>query len=101
LSGFGEISGEVFYDLNQDGERQAGEQAARGVFVYLDGRYERVTDNLGRYTFRNVRAGEHSVSLAVEDLALPWGLDDETPRAVGVSVRGNSVVDFALTRINE
>ena len=100
-SGFGEVSGEVFYDLNRDGERQAGERAASGVFVYLDGRYERVTDNQGRYTFRNVPAGAHTVSIAVEDLALPWGLEDETPRPVDVSVRQDSVVDFALTRINE
>lgn len=100
-SGFGEISGEVFYDMNRDGERQAGERAASGVFVYLDGRYESVTDNLGRYTFRNVPAGDHKVSVAVEDLALPWGLDDETPRAVGVTVRQSSMLDFALTRINE
>ena len=100
-SGFGEVSGEVFYDRNRDGERQAGERAASGVFVYLDGRYERVTDNQGRYTFRNVPAGTHTVSVAVEDLALPWGLEDETPRSVEVSVRQDSSVDFALTRINE
>ena len=91
----------MFYDRNRDGKRQAGERAASGVFVYLDGRYERVTDNLGRYTFRNVPAGTHTVSVAVEDLALPWGLEDETPRSVEVSVRQDSAVDFALTRINE
>ena len=100
-SGFGEVSGEVFYDGNRDGERQAGERPASGVFVYLDGRYERVTDREGRYTFRSVPAGEHSVSVAMEDLPLPWGLEDETPQTVVVTVRQNSAVDFALTRINE
>jgi len=100
-SGYGEISGEVYYDANRDGERQAGERPARRVFVYLDGRYERVTDHEGRFSFSTVPAGEHSVSLAIEDLPLPWGLDDEAPQPLLVSVRGNSVVDFALTRINE
>jgi hypothetical protein len=100
-SGYGEVSGEVFYDANRDGERQAGERPASGVFVYLDGRYERVTDNEGHYTFSTVPAGEHSVTLAIEDLPLPWGLEDESPQPVVVPVRQNSAVNFALTRINE
>lgn len=100
-SGYGEVSGEVFYDDNRDGVRQAGERAASGVFVYLDSSYERVTDNEGRYTFNAVPAGKHRVSVAVEDLPLPWGLDDETPQAVSVAVREGSVVNFALTRIIE
>jgi len=100
-SGYGEVSGEVFYDDNRDGVRQAGERAASGVFVYLDSRYERVTDNEGRYTFDAVPAGEHTVSVAVEDLPLPWGHDDESPRKVLVSVRETSVANVALTRIIE
>jgi hypothetical protein len=100
-SGYGEVSGVVFYDDNRDGVRQAGERAASGIFVYLDGRYERVTDNEGRYTFNAVPAGEHMASIAVEDLPLPWGLEDETPRPLSVAVRGTTEVDFALTRIIE
>ena len=91
----------MFFDSNRDGERQAGEQVASGIFVYLDGRYERVTDKQGRFTFSTVPSGEHTVAIAVEDLPLPWGLEDETPRSVIVSVRQNSVVNFALTRIIE
>jgi len=98
-AGYGEVTGEVFYDDNRDGIRQAGERAASGVFVYLDRRYERVTDNEGRYTFSMVPAGEHAVSIAVEDLPLPWGLDDDTPQTVPVAVREAAVVNFALTRI--
>ena len=98
-SGYGEIRGEVFFDANRDGVRQAGERPASGVFVYLDRRYERVTDSEGRYTFNTVPAGEHAVSIAVEDLPLPWGLDDDSPRTVSVAVREDTVVNFALTRI--
>ena len=79
--------------------RQAGERAASGIFVYLDSRYERVTDNEGRYSFTAVQAGEHAVSIAVEDLPLPWVLEDDTPRPVTVTVRGVAEVDFSLTRI--
>jgi hypothetical protein len=98
-SGYGEVRGEVFFDANRDGVRQAGERPASGVFVYLDRRYERVTDSDGRYTFNTVPAGEHTVSIAVEDLPLPWGLDDDSPRTVSVAVREDSVVNIALTRI--
>jgi len=98
-SGYGEVRGEVYYDDNRDGVRQAGERAASGVFVYLDNRYERVTDNEGRYSFSTVQAGEHAVSIAVEDLPLPWGLEDDVPQPVVVTVRGVADVNFALTRI--
>ena len=100
-SGYGEVSGVVFFDENGDGKRQAGERAASGVFVYLDRRYQAVTDREGRYVFDPVSAGAHDVILAQEDLPLPWGLLDETPRPVEVSVRGSTVLDFGLRRLNE
>jgi hypothetical protein len=100
-SGFGEVTGVVFFDENGDGRRQAGERAAAGVFVYLDRRYQAVTDRDGRYVFDPVPAGSHDVILALEDLPLPWGLLDETPRPVQVEVRGTTVLDFGLRRLNE
>jgi len=100
-SGYGEVTGVVFFDENGDGERQAGERAAPGVFVYLDRRYQSVTDRDGRYVFDPVPAGAHDVTLAQEDLPLPWGLLDETPRAVSVNVRSTTELDFGLRRLNE
>jgi hypothetical protein len=100
-SGYGEVTGVVFFDENGDGRRQAGERAAAGVFVYLDRRYQTVTDRDGRYVFNPVPAGAHDVILAQEDLPLPWGLLDETPRPVQVDVRGSAVLDFGLRRLNE
>jgi hypothetical protein len=98
--GYGEISGVVFYDANADGVRQAGEAVASGVYVYLDRRYEAVTDKQGRYTFDPVASGSHEVTLALEDLPLPWGLLDEAPRRVSVTVRQRSEVDFSLQQLN-
>jgi hypothetical protein len=46
-----------------------------------------------------VQAGEHEVSIAVEDLPLPWGLEDDRPQPVTVTVRGVADIDFTLTRI--
>jgi len=98
--GYGEVSGVVYYDANADGARQAGEAVASGIYVYLDRRYEAVTDNQGRYTFAPVASGPHEVTLALEDLPLPWGLLDETPDRVNVGVRQRSEVDFALQQID-
>lgn len=99
--GFGEIRGVVFFDENRDGQRQAGERTASGIFVYLDGRTPRVTDNDGAFFFAPVPAGEHTLSIAVEDLPLPWGLDDETPQPVYVKPREEAVLEFALTSLTE
>jgi len=99
--GYGEIGGQVFYDANGDGVRQAGEAIAKGIVVYLDRRYETVTDNQGRFTFTPVVTGPHELSLAVEDLPLPWGLLDETPRTVSITIRDRGEVNFPLQQINQ
>ena len=100
-SGFGTIRGQVFFDNNRDGVRQAGERAASGIFVYLDGRHERLTDADGSFEFTPVAAGKHTLSLPVEDLPLPWGLDDERPIPLNVPVRGTREVQIGLTRLDE
>ncbi len=99
--GFGKIVGTVFFDGNGDGIRQAGERVAAGVFVYLDRRHQAVTDRDGRYEFESVTSGKHNVTLAQEDLPLPWGLLDEAPLEVQVGVRQSSTVDFGLRKITE
>ena len=99
--GFGRVAGTVFFDANGDGLRQAGERAAAGVFVYLDRRYQAVTDRDGRYEFESVPSGAHDVTLAQEDLPLPWGLLDERPVKVQVEVRESSTVDFGLREMTE
>jgi hypothetical protein len=71
------------------------------VFVYLDRRYQAVTDHDGRYEFESVPSGSHDVTLAQEDLPLPWGLLDEAPLRVQVGVRQTSSVDFGLRKITE
>jgi hypothetical protein len=99
--GYGDITGLVFYDGNGDGIRQAGEPVAKDVVVYLDKRYVATTDSDGRYRFEHIPAGEHDLTLALEDLPLPWGLLDDAPRQVNVEIRTDSEVNFALRRIDQ
>jgi hypothetical protein len=100
-TGYGAVTGEVFFDENRDGVRQAGESAAAGVYVYLDRRYQQVTDRDGRFVFDPVLTGDHSLSIAQEDLPLPWGLDDERPKAVQIAVRERRFIQIPLVRSDE
>ena len=96
-AGSGILTGQVFFDENRDGIRQPSEEAAVGVTVLLDGRYETRTDPSGFYTFLPVPTGDHEVIVLVEELPLPWGLDDDTPRRARVSYRATARIDFPMT----
>jgi hypothetical protein len=100
-TGYGNVTGVVFFDENRDGVRQAGERAAAGVYVYLDRRYQKSTDRDGRFDFTPVPVGQHTISIALEDLPLPWGLDDEGPRPVSVDIRARTSVSIPLVRFDE
>jgi hypothetical protein len=99
-AGSGTLSGQVFFDENRDGIRQPSEEAAVGATVLLDGRYETRTDPTGFYSFQPVPAGEHEVIVLIDQLPLPWGLVDDTPRTARVSYRATATVNFPLTVIN-
>ena len=99
--GYGRLAGTVFFDDNGDGRRQAGERVAAGVFVYLDDRYQAITDGDGFYKFESVSSGRHAMTLAEEDLPLPWGLLNESVKQVRVNVRKTVTLDFALQQITE
>ena len=53
-----------------------------------------------RVEFWPVAGGDHVISIRVEDVPLPWGLEDETPRRINVPVRGRVTVDFGLVRLD-
>lgn len=97
--GSGRIVGWVFLDENNDGVRQASERPAAGVIVYLDGRYSTTTDSEGRFEFVPVPTGDHTLRMSVENVPLPWGLLDESPRRIDVPLRDAATVEVPLSRI--
>ncbi len=99
--GTGTISGVLFFDENADGRQSANEEGVPGIVVFLDGRGATQTDRDGRFEIFPVATGEHMVSIALEDVPLPWGLDDEAPQTVQVSVRREEQVAFPLVRLNQ
>jgi hypothetical protein len=98
-SGTGRVLGSIYLDENGDGQRQPFERGVPGVVVILDGRQTQVSDREGRFTFPLVPTGRRSITVTLDRVPLPWGLADESPRAVEVPVRGDSRIDIGLDRV--
>ncbi len=98
--GNGRISGTVFLDENRNGIQEPDEPGVPNVTVYLDRGYSIETDGKGRYEFWPVPAGEHQLAVTLDNVPLPWGLDDEAPRTLEIGARETERLDFPLTQQN-
>ena len=99
--GRGRVVGRVFLDENRNGNFDLGERALSNIIVYLDGRHSTETGPKGGFEFWPVAAGKHSLTMALVDVPLPWGLTDEDPQRIDVLNRGETELNFALIRLNE
>ncbi|MFZ1385878.1 MAG: SdrD B-like domain-containing protein [Thiolinea sp.] len=97
LAGAGSTSGYVFFDNNQDGQRQADEIGVPEVEVYLDGGYSVRTDKNGYYEFMRVATGKHTLTLNLDTVPLPWSVKEES-LSVDISLRGQVTANLALTK---
>ena len=85
------IGDQVWYDLDRDGSRQAGEPGAAATVSLLSGEGEvarTTTDSQGRYLFNDLKAGRYQVSFS--DLPPHRAF---TVRGVGVDPATDSDVD--------
>ncbi len=76
-----EISGIIFNDLNGDGKYELTDVGVRKVKMMLEDGAVARSNNLGVYSFPNVTAGEHTVSLVLTTLPdgyLPWDVPKKT-----------------------
>lgn len=99
--GRGRIVGRVFLDENMNGYFDQNEKALANITVYLDGRHAIETGSKGEFAFWPVSAGNHYLTIALQDVPLPWTLEDDPPRKVVVPIRGQVEARFALVRLNE
>lgn len=99
--GQGRITGAVFLDQNRNGIQEPDEAGVANVTVYLDRGYSVTTDTRGRFEFWPVPAGDHTLQVALDNVPLPWGLTDESPRQVKVVPRDTARLDYGLTKLNE
>lgn len=95
----GKIKGIVFFDENRDGIRQHNEKLAKDVRIILDGKFEVLTDHEGEYEYLPVYVGMHSIEIVIEDLPLPWTLEDESSISIRVDNRKTTKTNFALIKI--
>jgi hypothetical protein len=88
------ICGTVYFDENENGQMDNGEQGIPGIQVDLSNGWHRVTDANGNYCFYPVPNGDYTVTVIVPD-----GYSLTTAESIDVTIAGASVgdVDFGLT----
>jgi hypothetical protein len=99
--GQGRIAGTVFLDTNRNGIQEPDEAGLANVSVYLDRGFSVTTDARGHFQFWPVPAGDHTLLIALDNVPLPWGLADESPRQLKVVPRDTVRLDYGLTKLNE
>jgi hypothetical protein len=97
-SAAGGIVGTLYLDLNDNGQRDAGEPGASNVTILLDGRFSTRTDESGRFEFPFVAVGSHTVSVVQDNLPLPWSLGD-TKFEVRVGARSTESLEIGARRV--
>ncbi len=97
LAGTGGVVGFVYFDTNQDGQRQADEAGVPEVEVYLDGGYSVRTDKNGYYEFTRVATGSHALTLNLDTVPLPWSSKEDS-LSVNISLRGQVAANLGLTK---
>ena len=97
-SAAGGIFGTLYLDLNDNGQRDAGEPGAPNVTVLLDGRFSTRTDEAGRFEFPFVAVGTHTISVVPDNLPLPWSLGDGK-HEVRVGARASETLEIGARRL--
>ena len=94
------LSGRVFFDFNNDGLYDQGfDQALPGARIVLSNGWQTLSDNEGRYSFRDLQPGPWSVML--DPVSAPFALKEHA-EALGqgfrhrVILQGLTVSDFVL-----
>lgn len=95
----GRVSGTIYLDANENGQRDASELPAANVTVVLDSRFAARTDNQGHFEFPLVAAGKHSLAVVPDNLPLPWTVSDDAGRQIEVKARSTTRIDIGATRL--
>jgi hypothetical protein len=92
----GKVRGRVFYDLNGNGQDDAGEPGVIGTNVKLNEKRSVKTDAEGKYEF-SANEGRYNISLVSEELGVRLSASTATDRQVAVSSRQTVNVSFGVS----
>ncbi len=96
--GAGRVTGIIYFDQNDDGRMNSGEQGVANLTVILNGKFVTRTDSTGRFEFPQVRSGNNVITVQPDNLPLPWRLRDEGHREFVVNVRGTTTLEIGAFR---
>lgn len=96
-----EIIGAVFIDKNGNGKYDTGEKGIRGVTVRLENGTQAVTDEMGRYYFRQTSVGPHKVSLELSSLPSTYLPTTPVFTTIELTEGASYICNFPMKKIAE
>ncbi|MFI5175249.1 MAG: LysM peptidoglycan-binding domain-containing protein [Terriglobia bacterium] len=96
---FGNIAGLVFNDIDRNGLDGENESGVSNVTIILDKRVKVPVDEHGRFEFKNVPVGKHTVELDLLTLPATFDAGANTRVAVNVAKRATADVQFPLLEL--
>lgn len=67
-----EVSGLIFYDKNNNGLYDSGDEPAKGVVVVLDDTSKAASSIMGEYMIRKIPAGDHTIKLDLKTIPVEF-----------------------------
>lgn len=98
---FGSIEGIVFEDLDNDGTMDAGEKGVTNVTIILDNQERIVVDEAGRFAYKTVETGAHTVALELITIPAYYSVGPQAVRTVGVIRKHIESTQFPLVRVGK
>ncbi len=92
----GKVSGRVYYDLNGNGQDDAGESGVAGTTIQLNEKRSVKTDAEGRYEF-SANEGRYNISLVSEELGVRLRASTATQQQISLSARQTVNVSFGMS----
>jgi|GEM_PF-5498720 len=98
---FGNIAGVVYNDLDRNGVKNDSEVGITNVTIILDAKVRVQVDDQGRFEYKNVPAGKHTIELDLLTLPATYDPGANTRVAVTVTKRSTSNVQFPLVQLGK
>ena len=93
---FGHVAGIVFSDVNGDGTRSVAELGVANISIKLNGSLVTQVDENGRFEFRDVPVGRHTVELDLRSVPATYDVGADWRTVIDVAKRDTAIQQFPL-----